>query len=1500
MTNFLNDTENVLIQKRISDLVQNQLPAFLVDEADQFVDFMKTYYKWMELHELTLYDITQFEYKFFIEDGNDFITENGDKFILESERTDQSAFIKDEQIIGLESGATANVDRNTYIANKKLYLKNLTKTDFIENELVEGQTSRVRANVKTFFKNPMFASRSLLKNLDINTSTTTFLDLFFNQFLINFDLGVKTDKRNLIKHIIEVYRSKGSSISFDFLFKTLYDEQNLVFYSPKEDIFNLSSGDWVSNKILRIQTTDPITVFEGRQITGIKSLTTAIVDRIERFALGNLTITELYLIDIRGRFVIGEIIRTNVVDDTFGEGKALGVLTNINIINPGTNYNVGDLLTITGGGGLEATARIKEVATGVLTDFGIIDGGDGYSLDSELTVNNFGTRGSGFAGRISEIQNAYTYNFNSDIIFDFAGVLLSADKYGMSGDPEANHYDRLVDALGFKKVNSGPITSIKTLVIGTNYQSLPKITATDKVVLKLAEDSGVKILNLNSDPDSSVFTPAITGFFDPGERIYSTTENGSKIGTFLGLVYNDDSLQDASRMRVKNSQYLGVYGLGANDLNVDNSEYYNQDYPTIYDVKVSLGGKDAANQIKIRRGLRANNPLINSATDYTEIEYIDQPIEMTADWQVLFFPIESITKSGTEATVTTAYKHGLNTGLTVNITGANDGSYLGLKEIEVVSVYQFKFEVPDYATTPVTGDLFYDEGIKVKFTIPYNHDLNDRYLFSAVDFNSNEEIFGYSSGATATVNTGAAFSPTLNKGENAIIKGVAKLSDAGSIGEIEITNVGAGYSTAPTISMTTLGDGNARLTANIGTIANTSGKYDDENGFLSYGKKIFDGYYYQNYSYVLKSKIQLNEYEQVVKKLMHPIGTKMFGEYIVPTDDLIFSFDNFLSFEDGSPIYLENQYVNRIIAEKYFEPNHDIDFYIRKDIVKDGSGTLVKIQGGNNIVISTSTNPNLNQDFVANSNVIIDNEQKFTASYGELKLEHNFKGKIISDSQNTLSRLILNNPVTYKKENLFILENYDQLVLEDGYSLLGLENYEYSEGTFRPFQIDEPIYQRKSDGQLSKSVVLNQGVNQDNNLVLVTHSFTEDQYDLNTNVFTDLITGEIISATSNLMFTYSYDYPLPKVIDLSYTRTSITFETEVNHKMKDYDTLIVKNSPIYTTTSGESFRYYDGLYSVKVLTDKKIQINTNFFITTDIAPNFYSANLSNRQSGDFQNDFKVGDIITFQNNNYETEILSIINATCVSTSTRIDSDIIDSFNILTENYYGNQPLILEDDNNTVYYTLESRYPNETIYDKKDLDYYMIMEQTVRGHTSANGLSDGYATLKGIDSKFHFDLSVNDIISLSSKPNLKSKILQINDFDVIKLENGFNLMLENDEEFDRFLSETTTIEYQELVLDRPLGDGTKNQTFKLFSTKNLDLEDMKNTLYLNNPYDGSNNYVYVKSSLTDILDEGLLLLEDGIGTGNILYNGTSSNEGKMLYESNTAFNDVKLIKEIKYY
>jgi len=57
------------------------------------------------------------------------------------------------------------------------------------------------------------------------------------------------------------------------------------------------------------------------------------------------------------------------------------------------------------------------------------------------------------------------------------------------------------------------------------------------------------------------------------------------------------------------------------------------------------------------------------------------------------------------------------------------------------------------------------------------------------------------------------------------------------------------------------------------------GYYRQKGGFLSDQKKLFDGWFWQNYSYQVISSVLMNKYEDMLKQITHVAGTIMFGKF---------------------------------------------------------------------------------------------------------------------------------------------------------------------------------------------------------------------------------------------------------------------------------------------------------------------------------------------------------------------------------------------------------------------------------------------------------------------------------------------------------------------------------------------------------------------------------------------------------------------------------------------
>jgi len=115
------------------------------------------------------------------------------------------------------------------------------------------------------------------------------------------------------------------------------------------------------------------------------------------------------------------------------------------------------------------------------------------------------------------------------------------------------------------------------------------------------------------------------------------------------------------------------------------------------------------------------------------------------------------------------------------------------------------------------------------------------------------------------------------KGRNAVL--TSKFT-AGSVKLVNVTSSGAGYNVSFPVNIVNQtrtavsGKGAPRITGVIEDI----GGYTSTKGFLSWDQKLRDNYYYQEYSYLLKSEKTLRTYRDIVKDIIHPAGTKLFGQ----------------------------------------------------------------------------------------------------------------------------------------------------------------------------------------------------------------------------------------------------------------------------------------------------------------------------------------------------------------------------------------------------------------------------------------------------------------------------------------------------------------------------------------------------------------------------------------------------------------------------------------------
>jgi len=244
------------------------------------------------------------------------------------------------------------------------------------------------------------------------------------------------------------------------------------------------------------------------------------------------------------------------------------------------------------------------------------------------------------------------------------------------------------------------------------------------------------------------------------------------------------------------------------------------------------------------------------------------------------------------------------------------------EQVILVDNYSASFSVGDTINQPLTGTT----GLITRI----NGDLGALYVlpYSYYGFKTGASDFFNHKGNAYDVLAVERNYTTKRFGENAIIRNETLFSQ-GRIAAAEIRNSGFGYVDNEIVKLTNAdGINQAQATLRANSQGITSGFWGsqsshingywtnpDSNVFEYYdGKmKIQDSDFYQEYSYVIKSTIDISKYESVVKDTMHLAGSKMFGNFVydrltgpkVTSRFRLSRKDDYIS--GGSPIVGPNQ-----------------------------------------------------------------------------------------------------------------------------------------------------------------------------------------------------------------------------------------------------------------------------------------------------------------------------------------------------------------------------------------------------------------------------------------------------------------------------------------------------------------------------------------------------------------------------------------------------------------
>jgi|TARA_B110000444_G_scaffold261510_1_gene314442 hypothetical protein len=479
---------------KISNLINSQVPDFVLEDHPLFLDFVKAYYQLLESAEIQLTNIGDPDHvklegsaggKIQLS-GTNVNKDDGDDNIL-LEDTSYGDFQNGETITGSTSGATSTVLVEDVDDGARIFVAHQNK--FKEGELITGSSSGAQATIGKYRANPVQNIQQLLDYADVDKTISGFLNKFRNSFLTSVpeNLHGDVEKNQLIKNIKSLYKSKGTKHASEIFFKLLFNEPAEIRY-PKDNMLRVSDGKWDTRKIIRclaVGSTNTSNLV-GQVITQANDPTdatvneaTAIIEDVFRFLIGGVEITELVLGDqsISGTFIAGKTITgTDNTDDDVIISLTISSIINEKVItNDGALYNLDDDAEITAGGS-GASVKIGTVGPGAIQEVLVDSGGSGYAVGDTV---NFGSGNA--TAKVSVVNGGVTLESGTG-----TGQLILEDETGRDDQYFGN---KVVQEAGS---GNEDITDIRMINFGNGYTSLPSVTIS-------SSGSGAKLLAYGSE-----------------------------------------------------------------------------------------------------------------------------------------------------------------------------------------------------------------------------------------------------------------------------------------------------------------------------------------------------------------------------------------------------------------------------------------------------------------------------------------------------------------------------------------------------------------------------------------------------------------------------------------------------------------------------------------------------------------------------------------------------------------------------------------------------------------------------------------------------------------------------------------------------------------------------------------------------------------------------------------------------------------------------------------
>lgn len=767
--------------------------------------------------------------------------------------------------------------------------KHFVKSQFPDFFLDEGEgiVDFVDAYYNHFSANTGFKIRDLQLQGDIDTTSNTNLIRFNNKYTFGSGRFIKElpavitgDLRFIIKHIKDLYRSKGTERGIKLFFRLAFNDDPEIL-TPGQFLFRPSDSIFRRPNIVEVEIGDNNTFqdlvnFEGQEIVGSRSGSSAIVKNAFKKCVGQKEFVYLDLENVSGSFVTGDKLTNRGADrlTVALASKVIGPVNDILVefgsqdIPLGTEFTALPLPD-----GVELKGSVLETSTKRGTFSIDAISGYGYSDKAEVIVTRAPEEVDSMTrGKFSVVtKDTYsTHTINGDLIQTVAsevignttinGVVLDSsnvlNSYNVSG---------IADILTFRDRTFGSIDYLQVNEQPRDYIFRPFVAVKD-VTFGANQSGTFTIANTKVTSSDGVFATSLLHVANTlSGNVTVTLQNNKIIGTNTNF-QTDFRPFDVLKVLDNNGEptYFNIKSIQSNTLLTIQQN-------ATFDLANNDYGRGFVNYIKFvdstgESTVRVVNNFVNSTTIFLDDKILPGEIASQSNYKGR---IGYLTSNTNFSELNDPLKRSVKAGVTfTDVDAGKNASFIfdlatGLNSVRNLQILSSGFGyIPGEELTMRSEDLTPDLNItggngSGATAIPI---ISGGEITSVIVTNGGS---GYTSTPSITISggtgSGAVLTPTIV---------------GGSVVSISVDNGGSGFFVTRDIIVRVVKGGQSVI----------EGQHVSFNSVPSTEIKIQDSNFWQEFSYEIGSGIDSEKYIEVIDNLIHMSGRKFFTKNLVKDD----------------------------------------------------------------------------------------------------------------------------------------------------------------------------------------------------------------------------------------------------------------------------------------------------------------------------------------------------------------------------------------------------------------------------------------------------------------------------------------------------------------------------------------------------------------------------------------------------------------------------------------